>query len=232
MSYCLSFGLVALLGFSGAAFAAPGWAIQAFTFGSEAQAEAVVTQLRGVGFDAYRATLDGSENVRIGCFSNQKDADALVKDVQQRVALDARVVPFRPGDGAIVCVTRQLGFIPPASWGIETSSSAAVTFWLEAGGRRSLTFDGESWQLEQGDDPLAALEPFDDAPLASLLEPRTPEGLSVRFRATQSRGLPLIRADFAGGSLVIAAGRLLWASPRAAVVQEGSDVFALRLYRP
>jgi hypothetical protein len=41
-----------------------------------------------------------------------------------------------------------------------------------------------------------------------------------------------VRADLGGGSLLVAAGTLLWGSDRAAVVQQGTDVFALRLVRP
>lgn len=214
------------------------WAIQAFAFGSRAQAESVVGQLRSVGFDAYSSVPEGGdlEQVRIGCFDDQKDAEALARDVRERVALDAQVVPFAPGDAATVCVARQLGFIPPVSWGIESSTASSVTFWLEASGQRTITFDGERWTLEQAEnDPLGLLSGFDetsDASLADLLGPRPAPGLDATFRATQSRGLPILRADLAGGSLVVTSGRLLWSSARAAVVEEGSDVFALRLYRP
>lgn len=211
------------------------WAIQVFAFGDEAQAVSVAGQLRAVGFDAYSSTPPESSlaQVRIGCFSDQLDADALAQDVRQRVALDALVVPFAEGDDAAVCVTRQLGFIPPAQWGLEAQTATSVTFWLEAAGRRTITFDGDNWQLAQseneGADPLGTLQ---DDPLTALLTPGDPPGLSAHFRATQSRGLPLLRADLAGGSLLVASGKLLWSSARAAVLQGGADVFALRLYRP
>lgn len=214
------------------------WAIQAFAFRSETQAAAVVGQLRAVGFDAYTSVPapDTLHQVRIGCFGDQKDAEALAQDVRQRVALDAQVVPFETGDAATVCVARQLGFIPPLSWGVETSSATSVTFWLEASGKHALTFNGERWILEQIDsDPLGLLGSFDEDSedsLAGLLEPRPEAGLRATFRATQSRGLPILRADLAGGSLLVTSGQLLWASTQVAVVEEGTDVFALRLYRP
>jgi hypothetical protein len=233
-SYCLLFTLV--LCAPRLAWAQQ-WAIQAFAFGQTSQADTVVTRLREVGLDAYTSSPRETtlSQVRIGCFGDQQDAEALAQDVRQRVALDAHVVPFVAGDAATVCTARQLGFIPPVAWGIEDASASSVSFWLEAAGRPTITFDGERWTLQQGGGgSLEALEPFEgqDDVLDTLLDPSPAAGLSVRFRATQSRGLPLIRADFAGGSLLVAAGELLWASPRAAVVQEGSDVFALRLYRP
>lgn len=209
------------------------WAIQVFAFAGEVQAAAVATQLRAVGFDAYSSVSVESSlvQVRIGCFSDQSDADGLAQDVRQRVALDALVVPFKTGDAATVCVTRQLGFIPPPSWGVERETATSVTFWLGADGR-TITFGGDTWILEQGDGSLDPLEPFAEGPLDAPLEPRTPAGLSAQFRATRSRGLPLVRADLEGGSLLITSGQLLWASAQAAVVQGGADVFALRLYRP
>lgn len=212
------------------------WAIQAFAFGSTTQADTVVSQLRAVGFDAYTSAADTLNQVRIGCFYDQQDAESLARDVRQRVALDAQVVPFTAGDDATVCVARQLGFIPPLSWGVESASASSITFWLEANGRHTITFDGERWSLGQVErDPLGLLSPFGEASAASLagpLDEAPAPGLTATFRATQSRGLPILRADLAGGSLVVTSGRLLWASPRAAVVEEGTDVFALRLYRP
>ena len=229
--------LVFLFAFAAAPLgSARNWAIQAFAFGSAAQAETVVSQLRSVGFDAYTSAADTLNQVRIGCFDDQNDAEALAQDVRQRVALDAQVVPFTAGDDATVCVARQLGFIPPLSWGIESTSASSVTFWLEANGRHTITFDGERWTLGQVErDPLGLISPFGEASgdsLAGLLDDTPAMGLAVTFRATQSRGLPILRADLAGGSLLLTSGKLLWASTRAAVVEEGTDVFALRLYRP
>ncbi len=222
----------------GTGAAAQNWAIQVFAFSDEDQARAVVDQLREVGFDAYASASDASElqQVRIGCFQNQNDADALAQDVRARVALDAQVVPFSEGDAATVCVARQLGFIPPLRWGIESTSASAVSFWLEADGLHSITFDSERWALGQRDsDPLGLIDPAQDDSgdsLAALLEPSPAPGLRALFRATQSRGLPILRADLAGGSLLVTSARLLWATPGIAVVQQGTDVFALRLYRP
>ena len=187
--------------------------------------------MRGVGFDAYTDAVLGSALtlVRVGCFSAQADAEGLAQDVRQRVAPDALVLPFREGAGATVCVVREPGFIPPAAWGLEASSADTVTFWLEAEGRRTITFDGTRWTLAQaGSDPLTE----SDDPLTERLPAPPPAGLPATFRATQSRGLPLVRADLGGGSLLVASGTLLWASPKAAVVQKGSDVFALRLVKP
>ena len=67
---------------------------------------------------------------------------ALAADVRQRVTLDAFVAPFQDGAAATVCADREPGFLAPAAWGLETRSAEAVTFWLEASGRRSITFDG------------------------------------------------------------------------------------------
>jgi len=207
------------------------WTVQAFAYATPTRADTVTEGLREFGYDAYTDMLPGGTLtlVRVGCFSAQADAEGLAQDVRQRVAPDALVVPFQEGAGATVCVTREPGFIPPAAWGLEAESSDTVTFWLEAEGRRTITFDGARWTLSQaGPDPLTE----SDEPLTDLLAAPPPAGLPASFRATQSRGLPLVRADLGGGSLLIAAGTLLWASPRAAVVQKGSDVFALRLERP
>ena len=71
------------------------------------------------------------------------------QDVRQRVTLEALVVPFQEGAGATVCAAREPGFITPASWGIEARSAEAVSFWLEAAGRRGITFDGDRWSVVQ-----------------------------------------------------------------------------------
>ena len=207
------------------------WTVQAFAYATPTRADTVAEGLRVFGYDAYTDALPGGSLtlVRVGCFSAQADAEGLAQDVRQRVAADALVVPFQEGAGATVCVVREPGFIPPAAWGLEAETTDTVTFWLEAEGRRTITFGGGRWTLSQaGPDPLMGR----DEPLTDLLAAPPPTGLPATFRATQSRGLPLVRADLGGGSLLIAAGTLLWASPRAAVVQKGSDVFALRLTRP
>jgi len=214
------------------------WTVQVFAYAASARAEAVTERLRGVGFDAYTDALPGSTLalVRIGCFSAQTDAEGLAQDVRQRVASDALVVPFQEGAAATVCVAREPGFIPPAVWGLEARSADTVTFWLEAEGRRTITFDGARWTLGQSLNEPHPNEPnmLTDAsdPLTEPLATPAQVGLPATFRATQSRGLPLVRADLGGGSLLIAVGTLLWHSARAAVVQKGSDVFALRLGRP
>lgn len=210
------------------------WTIQAFAYAAFARAEAVAERLRGVGFDAYTDTLPGSSlvQVRIGCFGVQADADALAQDVRERVAADALVVPFQEGAEVTVCTGRELGFIPPAAWGLEAASDEGVTFWLEAQGRRYISFDGERWSLRQTATQEATAPTEDTDLLGEILATPPPTGLSATFRATQSRGLPLVRADLGGGSLLVAAGTLLWSSAQAAVVQQGADVFALRLSRP
>lgn len=210
-----------------------------FAYGQGSRAEQIAEQLRGVGYDAYTDAAPGGtlEQVRIGCFGAQADAGALLQDVRQRVALDALVVPLSEDAEPTVCIERELGFIPPENWGLESSSRRQVTFWLEVGsdsGRRSITFDGERWMLGQAEGDRSDVTPNDldwlDVPVELSVAP--PSGLAATFRATRSRGLPLIRADLGGGSLLVTAGELLWRSARAAVVQQGADVFALRLYRP
>lgn len=218
------------------------WTIQAFAYAASAHAEAVAERLRGVGYDAYTDTLPGSSLVlvRIGCFGAQADANALAQDVRQRVAADALVVPFQEGAEATVCVERELGFIPPPAWGLEAASEEGVTFWLEAQGRRYISFDGERWSLQQSATqtvPQEADASTEDTDLLGEIlatPPATGPGATFRatFRATRSRGLPLVRADLGGGSLLVTAGTLLWRSAQAAVVQQGADVFALRLLRP
>ena len=219
------------------------WTIQVFAYAQASRAEQVAEQLRAVGYDAFTdatpATASGGllTQVRIGCFGAQADAQGLAQDVRQRVALDALVVPLADAKPT-VCAERELGFIPPANWGLESSSATQVSFWLDVGmggERRTITFDGERWTLQQSEADTAERKPQTDL---SWLYPdlslpaAPPPGLAATFRATQSRGLPLIRADLGGGSLLVTVGELLWRSAQAAVVKQGADVFALRLYRP
>ena len=225
-----------------ASVSAERWTIQVFAYGQGSRAERVADQLRRVGYDAYTDAAGSLVQVKIGCFGAQADADSLLQDVRQRVALDALVLPLADDAEPTVCAERELGFIPPANWGLESSTPDQVTFWLgvgtdegAVGERRTITFDGERWTLGQSeggalDGTLGSLNWFDTPGLE--LPPAPPPGLSATFRATQSRGLPLVRADLGGGSLLVTAGELLWRSARAAVVQQGADVFALRLYRP
>ena len=207
------------------------WTIQVFAYSQSARAEDVALQLRKVGYDAYTETPSGASltQVRLGCFGAQADADALAQDVRQRVAADALVVPLSAGADVTVCAERELGFVPPAVWGLESSTEGQVSFWLETDGRRTITFDGKSWILSQKG---ASGNATDSEWFDTLLPTPLPSGLTATFRETQSLGLPLIRADLGGGSLLITAGKLLWHSTRAAVVEQGADVFALRLTKP
>ena len=201
-----------------------------FAYSQAARAENVAAQLRNVGYDAYTDAAPGASltQVRIGCFGARADADALAQDVRHRVAADALVAPLLESATPTVCAERELGFVPPAAWGLESSTEDRVSFWLEADGRRTITFDGKNWTLSQteGVDTTGS-EWFD-----TLLPVAPAPGLNATFRATQSRGVPLIRADLAGGSLLVTAGTLLWRSVGVAVVQQGADVFALRLTKP
>lgn len=216
--------------------AAERWTVQVFAYKNLSRAAIIAERLRGVGYDAYTGELPESSliGVRIGCFGAQADAEGLAQDVRQRVTLDALVVPFQEGAEVTVCVERELGFIPPARWGVHRQSATEVTFWVEAAGRRYITFDGERWALMQVDGIVdGALDGVTDTdPLTAPLNTPPQAGLTATFRATRSRGLPLVRADLGGGSLLVAAGSLLWRSAQTAVVQGGADVFALRLTKP
>ena len=207
------------------------WTIQVFAYAQAERAQRVADELRSFGYDAYTDTLPGASltQVRIGCFGGSADAGALAEDVRQRVTLDAFVTPFQAGAAATVCAEREPGFLAPAQWGLEARSADAVIFWLEAAGRRSVTFDGDRWTLIQGPDADPAW--FADPTLLPP-PPGPPPGLGAAFRATTSRGLPLVRADLGGGSLLVSAGELVWSSARSAVVRRGAEVFAIRLYRP
>ena len=227
--YCFLF----LLGLGIPAYAsAQRWTVQVFAYSQAARAEDVAEQLRNVGYDAYTDAAPGASltQVRISCFGARADADALAQDVRQRVAADALVAPLLESATPTVCAERELGFVPPAAWGLESSSSNRVSFWLEADGRRTITFDGKNWTLGQtaGTPANTTGSEWFDTLLPAALAP----GLNATFRATQSRGVPLVRADLAGGSLLVTAGTLLWRSVGVAVVQQGADVFALRLTRP
>ena len=226
--YCLLFSL----GLGVPAYAAAQrWTVQVFAYSQAARAENVAEQLRNVGYDAYTDAAPGASltQVRVGCFGARADAEGLAQDVRHRVAADALVAPLLEEATPTVCAERELGFVPPASWGLESSTEDRVSFWLEADGRRTITFDGRNWTLSQTEGALdtTGSEWFD-----TLLPAAPAPGLNATFRATQSRGVPLIRADLAGGSLLVTAGTLLWRSAGVAVVQQGADVFALRLTKP
>ncbi len=232
--YCLLFLLVS----STPTYAsAQRWTVQVFAYSQAARAEDVAAQLRDVGYDAYTDATPGASltQVRIGCFGARADAEGLAQDVRQRVAADALVVSLSAEATPTVCAERELGFVPPAAWGLESSTASRVTFWLEADGKRTITFDGQNWALGQTVSGASASEAgsewFDTLlPVAS--SPGLGETLRATFRATQSRGVPLVRADLGGGSLLVTAGKLLWRSAGVAVVQQGADVFALSLTRP
>ena len=224
--YCLLFLVTSTPTYA----AAQRWTVQVFAYSQASRAENVAEQLRDVGYDAYTDAALGASltQVRVGCFGAKADAEGLAQDVRHRVAADALVAPLSEEATPTVCAERELGFMPPASWGLESSAADRVSFWLEAGGRRTITFNGKNWTLSQteGVDTTGS-EWFD-----TLLPAAPAPALNATFRATQSRGVPLIRADLAGGSLLVTAGTLLWRSVGVAVVQQGADVFALRLTKP
>ena len=165
-----------------------------------------------VGYDAYTDAAPGASltQVRVGCFSAKADAEGLAQDVRHRVAADALVAPLSEEAKPTVCAERELGFVPPASWGLESSTADRVSFWLEAGGRRTITFDGKNWTLSQTEGALNTNR-FQNGLTPSCRRPRLPV-LTPPFARRRAGAYHSSAPTSPAGRCWLRPARLLWRS--------------------
>ncbi len=212
LQFCLPLALIAFI--FGSTFVSAQSAqlltLQTAAFGNAEQAEAVVSQLRTGGFDAYGEPSGEITRVRVGCFLDRASAEDVASTLAQQS--DVQVVPLNAGARVTFCVRREAGFFLPAAWGVAQNTPQSITFWVDVAGRRYLRFDERGWRVYQ--DASAAVV---SGPVSSVAK----EGVSTPIRVN---------------SLFVGSGQPLWRSAdderQTLVVQGEASVFTLTLLSP
>lgn len=187
---------------------ADAWTIQTVAVRDLRVGAAIAAELAELGFDAYTefAMSDGVQwvRVRVGCFFDRADADGFAVLLAGRYTRDAVVVPRTPGVPSVPCLRREIGFVAPERW--RQTVPGAAAFEVEVAGVLGLVrFQAGRWQLLQ-------------KPATEALDP--PATAAGPYR--QAPGLPVPYVHLApedGPRRLLCAGRLLAATPDAAIVE-------------
>lgn len=214
------FGVVVALaaGLLLASASAQGWSVQTVALRDLRQADAVVGQLRALGFDAFSefAMHDGQQfvRVRVGCYTDRAAAQAAATALSGHVTRQAVVVTLGVGSKASACVSEDIGFLKPATWKQLPSQDGLPSFSVEiAGHRAELVFGGDGWKVVQAGATASA------AAATS----------SAAFVEARPGGVPWVAQELAGGARMLCPGKLVGHAGSAAVVDRTGEVVACRL---
>jgi hypothetical protein len=195
------------------------WTIQTVAFRDFRDAQAAVTQLQALGFEAYSEFADGSDGlqyarVRVGCFDSKETADLTVQRLVGSYTKEAVAAPLSSGAPVPYCVRRQVGFITPSTWYTYFTTATDAAFMVDFSGRQAfLKHDGVTWQMGQslGEIGVTAIP--------------TSVGTSGYFSEVAASPYPqiLYRSDII---ILISQGKLLWQKGNVVVVQENDTVTA------
>lgn len=136
------------------------WTVQTVALRQVAEAETEAARLRQLGFSAYteRTLRDGLEfiRVRVGCTDSREVAEAWSQVLLRGVTGAAVPVPINGWLPLTVpCVAVDIGFRKPQRWALVSQPSEPATFVVTVAGVHAyLRYQGEQWQLGQGDPPL------------------------------------------------------------------------------
>lgn len=195
--------------------AAQGWTVQTMALRDLDEAEARISELVELGFDAYSefAMSDGRQyvRVRVGCYARRAGAEALAATMRGAYTAEAVAVELSVEAGHRFCVRREVGF---RADGWEQRAEGVAAFRVEVDGASALMrFRDGSWQVLQ-DGALEALPPG--------TEPS--EG---PFRP--ARGGAWVATEVTGRPLRVCPGRLLAQEEGAAVVALDGAVMSCHL---
>ncbi|CAN5776414.1 hypothetical protein BH24DEI2_BH24DEI2_28460 [soil metagenome] len=197
--------LVLTLFLLSAASYAQQWTVQTVALQDYGEALATRDELRALEYDAYVdfGLYEGQQfvRVRIGCFEDQEGADFFARRLAGNVTAEAVAVPLETEPGTTACITRVVGFEPPAIWDVLTTTAYGITFWVEVlGQRRFIAFTGAGWRVAQSEQELANLGTLAPPSATSALSP------NVFHQDAAAR----IVCDWRGAPVNIATGQLLW----------------------
>lgn len=204
------------------------YTVQVAAFRESAPASALVATLQLEGFAAYldATTLAGQRvaRVRVGCFGDAVSAEGIASALRVAYGHHAWVAGLERQPGT-ACVTRELGFLLPVdanAWGVAAQSAQMVVFWAQVGAERGyLAFDQGGWRVVQRE----VFERERTAVQAAAANAAQQEIMPTRVRAHLLHGVEVVLFE----DRVLAAGRLLWHSAQAIVINDGHSVVALRL---
>jgi hypothetical protein len=200
-----------------AAAQAGGWTVQVVALRDYREAQSVVAELEGLGFDAYSEfAMSGGRQfvrVRVGCFTGRSAAADLAAAMASVVTGDAVAVPITSGADIAACVEVDIGFLKPSSW--RQLGLGIGRFEVEIGGETAeIAHTGERWAIRQeGGEPPS-------------------EPLRLRFRQSAANGLPVVQVETDAGAMNLCPGRLLAEVADAAIVEQADAVVACRLLTP
>lgn len=195
------------------------WSVQTVALRDLREAEASVAQLRERGFDAYTefAMNRGLQfvRVRVGCFESREAAEAMATALRVHVTATAEAVEFSEGASVAGCVRVDVGFLKPTSWDVVSGPGEAPTFKVVVAGMEALVvYDGEQWQVVQGDGPLpkAPVDPFNG-----------------RYQQIYIGGSGFLRQDDGARRVIVCPGRLLTQAGPAVISEQGETLVACLL---
>src|SRR5690606_9689490 len=145
-----------------AAQAVPGWTVQVVALRDFREAQAAVTELRVLEFDAYSefAMSDGQEDVRVraACFAGREGAEALAAVMRGRITAEAEAVELSPRAPVSGCVEEEVGFLNSYDWELMSQPSSVPSFRVVLSGIVArLVHDGRRWRVLQVDGEAQAV---------------------------------------------------------------------------
>lgn len=197
-----------------AAHAEP-WSVQTVAVRDLRIAQRMAADLAAVQFDAFTefAMNRGQQwvRVRVGCYLDRSDAEAVADLLRERYTRDAVVVP-QEGRAPVPCIAREVGFVVPETW--RQSAPGQPSFEVEVAGVLGLIrFQNGRWQVLQ-------------APATDALLPPAPT--SGRFEQGAGLPVPFVRMRSPTGPRLVCLGTLLAQTPDVAIVEHEGVVSACR----
>src|SRR5690606_11333307 len=162
------------------------WSVQVVALRDYREAQAAVTELRVLEFDAYTefAMLEGQQYVRVraGCYTTRAAAEAAAAVMRGRITTEAEAVEATPGAPVIGCVQEEVGFLNSYDWELMSRPPAVPVFDVTvAGVAARVIHDGRTWSVLQGH--------------GSIEETSGAAPSTVRFVQRQVGGAPFVALD-------------------------------------
>ncbi|HET8986133.1 MAG TPA: SPOR domain-containing protein [Trueperaceae bacterium] len=215
--------LAAVIGGLASAQPAPGWSVQVVALRDFREAQAAVTELSVLEFDAYTefSMADGQQYVRVrtGCFTTRDAAEALANVMRGRVTAEAEAVELTPGAPVRGCVDEEVGFLNSYDWELMSRSTGVPSFRVAiASVVARVVHDGRRWIVLQGDGEPQAESARD--------------GATARIVQRRVGGTPFAALDSLPGPVLLCPGTLVATVADVAIVERTDVIVACRLMTP
>ena len=198
----------------------PAWTVQVVALRDFREAQAAVTELRVLEFDAYTefAMSEGQQYVRVraGCFTTREGAEALAAVMRGRITSEAEAVEITPGATITGCVEEEVGFLSSYDWQLLDQTSTVPSFRVSVSGVVArVVHDGRRWLVLQGEgEAQASSERAVSA---------------VRIVERRVGGSPFASLDSLPGPVLLCPGKLLTTVADVAIVERSDAIVACRL---